>query len=170
MRAFIEDITTQNVRDVFTRAFRHAQAAVNDGMYQVVIRRTLKSRDQEEKYHAMIGDIAEQWNYHGRKWSSEDMKRLLVDAFRHETLANPDNYVGFDRLWREVGELRLAPAIGRDGFVALGEQTRRFPKRLAEAFISWLEAFGSEQGVVWSDPKWQSQMKAYAGQMTKEAA
>jgi hypothetical protein len=159
MKAFIEDIDAENVSKVFERAYRHAQAAVQDGRYQVVIRRQVKSRDQEEKYHAMIGDIAEQWHYHGRKWTSEDMKRLLVDAFKHETLANPANYEGFDRLWRQVGELKLAPAIGRDGFVALGEQTRRFPSKLANAFISWLQAFGDEQGVVWTDPEWQSQMR-----------
>lgn len=160
MKAFIEDITVDTVRDVFTRAFRHAQSAVNDGMHQVVVRRALKSRDQEEKYHAMIGDIADQWAYHGRKWAKEDMKRLLVDAFRHETLANPDNYQDFGKLWKDVGDVRLAPAIGRDGFVALGEQTRRFPTKLANAFISWLQAFGDEQGVVWSDPNWQSQVQA----------
>lgn len=160
MKAFMEDLTPENVRQVMTRAYRHAENAVQDGRYQVVIRRQIKSRDQEEKYHAMIADIAEQWHYHGRKWDKEDMKRLLVDAFKHETLANPENYEGFDRLWRQVGELKLAPAIGRDGFVALGEQTRRFPAKLANAFISWLQAFGDEQGVVWTDPNWQSQMRA----------
>ena len=165
MRAFIENITEDNVRDVFSRAYKHAQLAVNDGLHQLVVRRAVKSRDQEEKYHAMIGDIARQYTHSGRKWNNGDMKRLLVDAFRHETIADPVNYPGFDRLWKEVGDVRLAPAIGRDGFVALGEQTRRFPTKLANGFITWLTAFGNEQGVQWSDPEWVAYM-----QEMKEAA
>src|SRR5690606_32501596 len=40
-----------------------------------------KSRDQEEKYHAMIGDIAKQVDLNGQRWGVDDAKRLLVDAF-----------------------------------------------------------------------------------------
>src|SRR3546814_10960294 len=61
----------------------------------------------------------------GRTWDDEDMKRILVDAFKHETKNDPD----FVDLWANMGDLRLVPAIGRDGFVPLGEQTRRFPKK-----------------------------------------
>src|SRR3546814_2937025 len=82
-------------------------------------------------YHALIGDIAKQYQHAGRTWDDEDMKRILVDAFKHETKNDPD----FVDLWANMGDLRLVPAIGRDGFVPLGEQTRRFPKKLAAALI-----------------------------------
>lgn len=106
----------------------------------------LKTREQEKLYHAQIGDIARQYAHAGRKWESEDMKRLLVDAFRRDTKDDQD----LRDLWATFGEMRLAPAIGADGFVALGYPTRRFPKRLASAFIEWLYAFGVEAGISWS--------------------
>src|SRR3546814_3576481 len=48
--------------------------------------------------------------YAGRTWDDEDMKRILVDAFKHETKNDPD----FVDLWANMGDLRLVPAIGRD--------------------------------------------------------
>ena len=137
------------------RAWRHLQTALaTGGTFDVVIRQTKKSRDQERHYHALIGDIAKQYRHKGMAWDSEDMKRLLVDAFKHETKGDPENYPGLRELWAEMGDVRLVPAIGRDGFVALGDQTRKFPKPLATAFITWLYAFGAENGVRWTDPRW----------------
>lgn len=117
--------------------------------WEVLVRPPRKSRDQEERYHAMIGDIALQYVHFGRKWDAEDMKRILVDAFKYETRNDPD----LCELWAEMGDLRLVPAIRRDGFVALGDQTRKFPKKLASAFIEWLFAFGVENDIQWTDPQ-----------------
>jgi len=162
MKAFIEKLTPQSLRFVMERAYRHAQKAVPQGDFEVVIRKANKTRDQEERYHAMIGDIAEQYEYFGRKWHQEDMKRLLVDAFKHETKGDHINYPELQDAWAQMGDMRLVPAMGRDGFVALGDQTRRFPKKLATAFITWLFAFGSEQRIVWSDPQYAEQAREAA--------
>lgn len=112
-------------------------------MNAVLQRPVRKSRNQEEHYHALIGDIARVYQHAGRKWDAEDMKRLLVDAFRRET--KDDANLG--QHWRAMGDMRLAPAIGADGFVMLGYQTRKFPKALASAFIEWLLAFCAENDV-----------------------
>src|SRR3546814_12942470 len=76
------------------RAYRHAQRAANEGEYEVVIRKATKSRQQEEHYHALIGDIAKQYQHAGRTWDDEDMKRILVDAFKHETKRSEERRVG----------------------------------------------------------------------------
>lgn len=130
------------------RCAAYAEREAPDGAL-VTFRQAPKSRIQEEKYHAMIGDIAEQYSHAGRKWDDEDMKRLLVAAFKHETKGDPD----FVDLWREMGEIELAPAIAGGGFVLLGTQTKRFPKKLATAFIEWLYAFGAENDIRWSEPR-----------------
>jgi len=119
-------------------------------------RRDTKSREQEEKYHAMIGDIAKQVSiYDGRKLPAESWKRLLVNAFKHDTKDDPD----LRDEWAKFGnDLELIPALNNPGFVAVGEQTRRFGVKLAVAFIEWLYAFGAEKNVQWSAPKW---MEAY---------
>lgn len=106
-----------------------------------------KSRDQEEKYHAMIGDIAKHCVFMGEKLGAEDWKRLLVDAFvrvmREQAKAEgkPDPF---------GGEGRLAPNLDGTGFIQLGVQTRKFSKAIASAFIEYLTAFGAEREVRWS--------------------
>jgi hypothetical protein len=116
---------------------------------EVVVREARKSRDQEAKYHAMFEDIARQYTHAGRKWDGDDMKRLLVAAFKHETKDDPD----LGPLWKEMGEMELAPAILGGGFVLLGTQTKKFPKKLATALIEWLYAFGAENDICWTDPE-----------------
>jgi hypothetical protein len=128
-------------------AWMHAKSMLLAGHRLVLeIKPEPKSREQEKKYHAQIRDIARQYVHAGRRWDEEDLKRLLVDAFREETKNDPE----LRDEWAALGDLRLAPAIGRDGFVALGYQTRKFTKKLGSAFIEWLYAFGAENGIEWT--------------------
>lgn len=94
-----------------------------------------KSRDQEEKYHAMIGEIAKQAQHVGSKWSSDDFKRLLIDQWASETN-------------RKLG--RLVQSLDGDRIVQLGMQSRKFSKEDASEFIDWLEAWGATNGIVFS--------------------
>lgn len=107
-----------------------------------------KSREQEKRYHAMIGDISRQFQHCGRRWDAEDMKRLLIDQFRRDTKDDP----ALKEHWARVAPLELAPSLDGTGVVMLGVQSRRFGKKLANAFIEWLHAFGAENDVRWSDP------------------
>lgn len=96
------------------------------------IKDALKSRDQEEKYHAMIGEIAKQAIHMGAKWDAEDWKRLLVDQF-----------------CKDIGLKKgaIIPSLSGDGIVQLGFQTRYFTKEQASEFVEWLHAWGAENGV-----------------------
>ena len=96
------------------------------------IKDATKSRDQEEKYHAMIGEIAKQAQHLGAKWDSESWKRLLVDQFCK------DNGL-------KTGA--VIPNLAGDGIVQLGMQTRNFTKEHASEFVEWLHAWGAEHGV-----------------------
>lgn len=113
----------------------------------VEVRDRKRTDEQNAKWHAMIGDIAKQYTHFGQQWKPEDMKRILVDAFRRDTSNDPD----LAPLWAKMGETRMAPCIGGGGLVVLGEQTRQFPKKLGSAFIEWLYAFGAENQIRWSD-------------------
>jgi len=93
-----------------------------------------KTREQEEKYHAMIGDIAKQAQHIGAKWSAEDWKRLTVDLFIKETGLQGG---------------KIIPSLDGTGIVQLGLQTRDFTKEQAAEFITFLEAWGSENGIIY---------------------
>ena len=96
------------------------------------IKLSSKTREQEEKYHAMINDIAKQAQHLGAKWSSEDWKRLLVDQFLREEA----NIQG-----------KIIPNLDGTGIVQLGFQTRKFTKEQASEFVEWLYSWSGNNGI-----------------------
>lgn len=131
---------------VHDQARANAHRAIDDPAYagwKLKLTPPAKSRDQEERYHAMIGEIARQFRFCDRLWDAEDMKRLLVDAFKRDTISDPH----FAEMWKQVSAISMAPSLDGTGTVMLGTQTRRFPKELATAFIDWLFAFAAEHNV-----------------------
>lgn len=96
------------------------------------IRPETKSREQEEKYHAMIGEISKQASHLGSTWGAEDWKRLLLDKFARET----------DRVSGKV-----IPNLDKNGVVEVGLQSRKFSISDGAEFIEWLYAWGAENGI-----------------------
>jgi hypothetical protein len=110
--------------------------ALNAGKPLVLeIKAADKSRDQEEKYHAMIGEIAKQAQHLGAKWDSESWKRLLVDQFIKDM--------------NGLGASKIIPSLDGEGIIQLGFQTRKFTKEQASEFVEWLFAWGAEHGVTY---------------------
>ena len=107
-----------------------------------------QSRDAQKKMHAMIGDIARQYQHAGRKWSAEDMKRVLLDQFQRDTMNDPD----IGPLWGAAGQMRMAPAFDGSGVVVLGATSKKFSSRLTACAIEWLYALGAELNIEWSEP------------------
>lgn len=95
-----------------------------------------KSRDQEEKYHAMIGEIAKQASHLGSKWDAESWKRLLVDQYCKDN---------------GIKGASVLPNLSGDGIVQLGFQTRKFSKEQASEFVEWLYSWASTNGVELKD-------------------
>jgi hypothetical protein len=93
-----------------------------------------KSREQEEKYHAMINEISKQAQHLGSKWDAESWKRLLVDQFCRDS---------------GIKTGAIIPNLSGDGIVQLGQQTRKFTKEQASEFVEWLHAWGAENGVIY---------------------
>lgn len=128
----------------------HEQARCNAAEYartapdgwMVVFSEPRKKRAQEEKYHAMIGEIAAQVEHIGRKWDADDMKRLLVDEFAEEMrLAGvPLHHDG-----------RVTISFDGRRTVQLGIQTAEFYVKEAAQFIEFLYAFGAARDVVFSE-------------------
>ena len=98
----------------------------------LTIERERKTRIQEEKYHAIIGEIAAVATHAGCKLDAESFKRLLLDKFARDT-------------GRPVG--RLLPNLDGTGVVDVGIQSRRFTVADASEFIEWLHAWCADNGV-----------------------
>jgi len=125
-------------------ARRRCMAAVADApdYSKVVIGEQGKKREQEEKYHAMFGDIAKHCLFMDKKHHKDDWKRLLVDAFAKamRDAGTPLHHDG-----------RVIPSLDFERVVQLGIQTSDFYVSEASQFIEFLYAWGNERGVVWTD-------------------
>lgn len=102
----------------------------------LIIQEVSKTREQEKKYHAMIGEAAIQAEHLGSKWGAEDWKRLLLDKFSRET-------------GRSHGS--IIPNLDHSGVVQVGTQSRKFSKSDGIEFIEWLHAWGAENGVTFKE-------------------
>jgi hypothetical protein len=104
---------------------------------------------QNAHFHALIADISK--HIGGELADEDDAKRILLSAFRIDSLNDPD----FADEWRKLGDLRIGRGL-RGETVLLGNQTRNLSVRLASGFIEWLNAFGIDHGVRFRAPKsWQ---------------
>jgi hypothetical protein len=127
--------TTEQAAVLWHTLFPKIKQALDAGRPLVMdIQQAPKSREQEEKYHVMIGEIAKQAEHLGAKWDAESWKRLLVDQFMRDSKMDGN---------------RILPNLDGTGIVQLGSQTRRFSKEQASEFVEWLLAWGAEHGITY---------------------
>lgn len=107
--------------------------------FVVQISEPTKKRIQEEKYHAMIAEIAAKSTYAGKKWDSDDMKRILIDEFAEEmrSAGTPLHHDG-----------RLIPSENGRRVIQLGIQSRDFHVKEAAQFIEFLNAWSALHGII----------------------
>jgi hypothetical protein len=108
-----------------------------------------QTRLQQEKYHAMIGDVAAQCMHLNRKFDAKAWKRLLVHQFRSDCISN--HIPRLEDYWKR-NDFELIPALDGRSIVNTGEQTRDWPKYVSSAFVEWLYHYGAENSVEWSEP------------------
>lgn len=91
-------------------------------------RRTLP---QNDRFWALLTDVADQLTWHGVKLSTEDWKLVFLDSLKRE--------------------LRLVPNIDNNGFVNLGRSSSDLTKEEMGDLMTIIEAFGAKHGVVFGD-------------------
>jgi hypothetical protein len=96
------------------------------------VKKESKTRDQEEKYHAMIADIAKQAQHQGARWNAEDWKRLLLHEFAKQA---------------NLPQGRIVASLDGTGIVQLGLQSRKLTKDQGSEFIEFLFAWAAQNGV-----------------------
>ena len=128
-----ELISPQQASDLMNRLWPRVKESLSAGKKLTLeIKDASKSREQEEKYHAIIGDIAKQAQHMGHKWDAESWKRLMVDKYLRET--------GFMNS-------PIIPNLDGTGIIQLGFQTRKFSKEQASEFVEFLLAWCADNGI-----------------------
>jgi len=90
-----------------------------------------RSSAQNARMWAMLQDVADQVEWHGRKLSKEDWKHVFSASLKKQ-----DAVPGLD-----------------GGFVVLGQSTSKMTVAEMADLQTLMEAFGAEQGVQFSAPK-----------------
>jgi len=129
--------TPEQATSLMQTIWPKVKEAIKSGKHlSLEIKAVNKSREQEEKYHAMIGDIAKQASHLGSKWDSESWKRFLLWQFAKDTNTNQG---------------QIVPSLDGTGIVQLGLQSRSFTKEQASEFVEWLNAWGAENGITFTE-------------------
>jgi hypothetical protein len=131
------ELTKDNATALMGSVWPKVKEALATGKHLILeIKDAGKSREQEEKYHAMLGEIAKQAQHLGSKWDAESWKRLLVDQFCKDS---------------GIKTGVVIPNLSGDGIIQLGFQTRKFTKEQATDFVEFLHAWGAEHGITYSE-------------------
>ena len=91
-----------------------------------------RSLEQNAKMWAMLGDIAKQVEWHGRKLTPENWKDMATAALRGQD---------------------AVPGI-EGGFVVLGRRTSKMSTSDMSELIEFLYAFGGEHEVEWTEEEY----------------
>ena len=139
MRERVFHVKPDRLREAFSAAYREGQQRAGGGEFDLVLRDPQRGMTQNQKFHAMIGDIHRQCF---RAYSDEGVKAVLVNQFAQEMaeagepLSHPGEKV-WD--WKTQEPVYVRPT------------TTKFTKRECAAFIEYLYATGTDLGVAWSE-------------------
>lgn len=109
---------------------RHVLAAPEG--YVVSIQAATRSLDQNAALWAALTDISNQTDWHGIKLTPDEWKDLLSAG---------------------LVKAKVVPNMTGDGFVILGQRTSKMTKRQMGDLLDLVYAFGTERGVIFSEPE-----------------
>ena len=103
---------------------------------ELSVRPTKRSDAANARLHALLNDIATQKDWAGQKLDIESWKRLMTAAW----------------LRTKHQQVRMVPAIDGHGFDVLYERTSTLSGAEVSELMSYIEAWGAEHGVTFTDP------------------
>jgi len=117
------------LQPIITQVVTAAREALQGGAIEILLMRPSKTRVQEKKYHAMIGDIARTVDLGGNSYDEEIWKAWLVDEFEQELKANGLQLKNPGRV-----------VLSRDGkrLITLRAPTSKFNLKEGSMFIEFL--------------------------------
>ncbi len=98
---------------------------------RVEIKAVKRTLPQNDRFWAMLSDVAQQLPWHGVTLRPDDWKLIFLDALKRE--------------------LRMVPNIDGSGFVNLGRSSSDLTKHEMTDLIELMFKFGAEHGVKFQD-------------------
>lgn len=132
---FKRRINKKNKRDVMTLAWDFVGTLLNthDDIF-IDVRSVTRSDEQNAKLHAMLGDIAKQKTFNGKKLSIEQWKMIFVSGHRIATGGQAEMAIGLE------GEV-----------INLRESTAQMSVKRMASLIEYITAWGVDNNVKFTD-------------------
>jgi hypothetical protein len=141
-----------SLRSVMLAVWDAVKELIHGGSLDITVARASKTRLQESRYHAMIGDISKQVDFDGIEYDTTTWKAQLIDQFQQEKLLLGEQLAKPGRTVMSLDKQRI---------VQIRPSSTDFRKKEASDFIEYLFSFGAEMSVEWTDPETQAQYKEY---------
>ena len=103
---------------------------------RVTISPPKRSLPQNDHFHAILAEIANQAFWKNKRWSMEAWKRELALKFAME--------IGM--------KIEMMPSLTSESYIPV-VHTSKFSREEGKDFIEYLYAFGAEQGVIFKESK-----------------
>lgn len=100
---------------------------------RIEYKETKRTLPQNDRFWAMLTDIATQLPWHGIKLTPEDWKLVFLDALKRE--------------------VRMVPNIDGNGFVNLGRSSSDLSVEEMTDLMEIIAAFGANHGVMFHEPE-----------------
>lgn len=104
--------------------------------YKVTIAAPSMNSDQRAKFNAMAGDIARQIPWMGKMRSQKEWRILLISGHAKAT---------------HEGDVEMLAGLEGE-LVNVRESTTEMSRRRGASLITYVQAFGDNAGVEWSEP------------------
>lgn len=130
----------EDIQPALQWAFSMISKGLEAGAVVLSLGREGRSTDQNSRLWATLKDVSDQVNWYGQFLTPEDWKHVFSAALEKQ---------------------KLVPGID-GGFVMCGISTSKMSKQKFSDLLEIINAFGSQQGVKWSDPA----LEAFAEYMT----
>lgn len=113
------------------RAAKHVAAA--PAGTRVEFKATRRTLPQNDRFWAMLGDIAEQLPWHGVRLRPDDWRLIFLNALKRE--------------------VRIVPNLDGDGFVNLGRSSSDLTKQEMSDCMELIAEFGARHHVIFHDDR-----------------
>ena len=100
---------------------------------RVTFKETKRTLPQNDRFWAMLSDVAAQKEHHGRKYPPDIWKLLFMDAFGRET--------------------KYVPALEGGTVVPIGQSSSDLTKNEMSELMEFIAVWGAEHGVTFHAPK-----------------
>jgi hypothetical protein len=133
MKYTVQLFAARQAHDAMIALWKVAKPYLEQGQrLHVTVQSETRSLAQNSRLWSMLGEVARQVDWYGRKLDAESWKHIFSSALKKQN---------------------VVPSLDGKGFVVLGISTSKMTVAEMSELQTLIEAFGAERGVIFNEPE-----------------